>query len=78
MRDAGYIEALTARFAKLGRKMAKVNEKQADLIRGAVLLPNARGTAPGQKVEVDGRLLFLLPGPLLDGAGAAAAALFTG
>jgi nicotinamide-nucleotide amidase len=43
--------------------MAAVNEKQADVIEGAVLLPNARGTAPGQKVEAGGRLLFLLPGP---------------
>jgi nicotinamide-nucleotide amidase len=62
-REASYVETLKARFARFNRPMAPVNEKQADLIRGAILLPNARGTAPGQKVEVDGRLLFLLPGP---------------
>ena len=30
---------------------------------GAVVLPNPRGTAPGQALEADGRLLVLLPGP---------------
>ncbi len=62
-RDAALLEALKARFARFDRPMAPVNEKQADVIEGAVLLPNARGTAPGQRVEADGRLLFLLPGP---------------
>jgi nicotinamide-nucleotide amidase len=62
-RDAAYLDFLKARFASFNRPMAPVNEKQADLIEGATLLPNARGTAPGQKVEADGRLLFLLPGP---------------
>jgi len=43
--------------------MAPVNEKQADLIEGAVMLPNPLGSACGQKLEEDDRLLFLLPGP---------------
>jgi nicotinamide-nucleotide amidase len=43
--------------------MAPVNEKQADVIEGAVVIPNRRGTAPGQRVESGGRLLVLLPGP---------------
>ncbi len=62
-RDTAAMEALAARFARFNRVMAPVNEKQADLIEGAVLLTNARGTAPGQYVEEDGRLLVLLPGP---------------
>lgn len=62
-RDAGLLEALAARFARFGRVMAPVNAQQADLIAGAVSLPNARGSAPGQYLEQDGRLLFLLPGP---------------
>ena len=57
------IEELKARFARFGRVMAAVNEKQADVIEGGVVLPNPRGTAPGQRVERDGRLLVLLPGP---------------
>jgi nicotinamide-nucleotide amidase len=43
--------------------MSATNEKQADRIEGAEALPNARGTAPGQVLERDGRLLVLLPGP---------------
>ena len=62
-RDAAILDLLRARFARYGRVMASVNEKQADVIEGATVLPNPRGTAPGQRVEADGRLLFLLPGP---------------
>ena len=62
-RDPAIVEQLRARFARFGRVMAPVNEKQADVIEGATVLANARGTAPGQKVEAGGRLLFLLPGP---------------
>jgi nicotinamide-nucleotide amidase len=62
-RDAGLLEALEARFARFGRVMAPVNAQQADLIDGATSLPNARGSAPGQYLDHEGRLLFLLPGP---------------
>jgi nicotinamide-nucleotide amidase len=62
-RDAAIIEQLRARFARFGRVMAPVNEKQADVIEGAAVLANRRGTAPGQKVEADGRVVYLLPGP---------------
>ena len=57
------VEQLKARFARFGRVMSPVNEKQADLIDGARALPNARGTAPGQLVDDGPRLLALLPGP---------------
>jgi nicotinamide-nucleotide amidase len=62
-RDEATVEWLRARFARYGRVMAPVNEKQADLIEGARLLRNPRGTAPGQWLEKDGRVLVLLPGP---------------
>jgi nicotinamide-nucleotide amidase len=62
-RDPAILEQLRARFARYKRVMAPVNEKQADVIEGATVLPNPRGTAPGQKVEAAGRLLYLLPGP---------------
>ena len=62
-RDPGILDGLRDRFARYGRVMAPVNEKQADLIEGAVMLPNPLGSACGQKVEAGGRLLFLLPGP---------------
>ena len=62
-RDPGILDGLRARFARYGRVMAAVNEKQADLIEGAVMLPNPLGSACGQRAEVEGRMLFLLPGP---------------
>jgi nicotinamide-nucleotide amidase len=62
-RDPAIVEALRARFARYGRVMSPTNEKQADVLEGALALPNARGTAPGQQLEHEGRLLFLLPGP---------------
>jgi nicotinamide-nucleotide amidase len=62
-RDPQILEALRARFARYGRVMSPTNEQQADVIEGAEALRNARGTAPGQLLEIDGRLLVLLPGP---------------
>jgi nicotinamide-nucleotide amidase len=62
-RDPAILDALRARFARFNRPMAPVNEKQADVIDGAVVLENPRGTAPGQRVDADGRTVVLLPGP---------------
>jgi nicotinamide-nucleotide amidase len=56
-------DALEQRFARLNRKMAEVNKRQAFLIEGAGILPNDRGTAPGQWLEESGAVLMLLPGP---------------
>lgn len=56
-------DALEQRFARLNRKMAEVNKRQAFLIEGATILPNERGTAPGQWVEESGAVVMLLPGP---------------
>jgi nicotinamide-nucleotide amidase len=62
-RDQGVVEALRARFARYGRAMSDKNLQQADVVEGAELLANPRGTAPGQLLEHDGRLAVLLPGP---------------
>ena len=43
--------------------MAEINKRQAYLIEGAEALPNPNGTAPGQWIEHDGRVVILLPGP---------------
>lgn len=56
-------DALEQRFARLNRKMAEVNKRQAFVIEGATILPNDRGTAPGQWVEESGAVVMLLPGP---------------
>ena len=56
-------DALEQRFARLNRKMAEVNKRQAFIIEGATILPNERGTAPGQWMEESGAVVMLLPGP---------------
>jgi len=66
-RDPDLVAALYARFAALRRKMPENNERQCDVIAGAAVLPNEKGTAPGQWIEgdYDGRkkIIVLLPGP---------------
>jgi nicotinamide-nucleotide amidase len=56
-------EALAERFARFKRTMAEINKRQAFVIDGAHVLPNDRGTAPGQWVEESGAVVMLLPGP---------------
>jgi nicotinamide-nucleotide amidase len=56
-------EALERRFAAIRRKMSEINKRQAFAIEGAELLPNDRGTAPGQWVAAAGAVALLLPGP---------------
>jgi nicotinamide-nucleotide amidase len=60
---APIVERIKARFAARGLEMPEVNRKQAQVLRGAHVLPNANGTAPGQWLERDGKALLLLPGP---------------
>jgi nicotinamide-nucleotide amidase len=66
-RDPEILANLEKRFASRKMKMSPNNAKQADVIAGAVVLPNANGTAPGQWIsgKYDGRerIIMLLPGP---------------
>ena len=66
-RDPEVLRKIEERFASFGRKMTENNAKQADVITGAVVLPNRNGTAPGQwisgKYEGRERIVILLPGP---------------
>jgi nicotinamide-nucleotide amidase len=45
------------------RKMSEINKRQAFVIAGAEILPNDRGTAPGQWVSTNRAVAMLLPGP---------------
>ena len=56
-------EAIEQRFLAFKRKMAEVNRRQAFVVEGADVLPNDRGTAPGQWVEESGSVVMMLPGP---------------
>jgi nicotinamide-nucleotide amidase len=66
-RDETVLVAIEQRFASRGWKMSPNNAKQADVLEGAVVLPNPNGTAPGQWMsgKFDGRerIVILLPGP---------------
>jgi nicotinamide-nucleotide amidase len=61
--DEGILETLRQRFIARGFRMAKINEKQAEVIEGAETLDNPLGTAPGMWIEEKGRCIVLLPGP---------------
>ena len=50
-------------FARTGREVTENNRKQAMMPRGAVVLENRNGTAPGAIVEDGQRAAILLPGP---------------
>ena len=61
--DGGVVDSIRRRFAARGARMPEINRRQAMVPRGAVLLPNVLGTAPGLWIEHDGRTVVLLPGP---------------
>jgi nicotinamide-nucleotide amidase len=56
-------DQIQQRFSRGGRVMAEINKRQAYVIAGAEVLDNENGTAPGQWIEQDGRVVMLLPGP---------------
>jgi len=63
MLDERLLATIRARFDRMGRPMPASNRTQAEVPEGAVILPNARGTAPGLWVEdARGRTVVLLPG----------------
>ncbi len=57
------LKRIEDRFRSRRLPMPKANKKQALIIRGATVLPNRNGTAPGQLIRVGGKKIVLLPGP---------------
>jgi nicotinamide-nucleotide amidase len=66
-RDQQFVEWLRARFTGRGWQMPENNARQGDVIEGAEMLTNKRGSAPGQWVEASHtgakKIIILLPGP---------------
>jgi nicotinamide-nucleotide amidase len=61
--DAEILDKLRQRFISRGLVMPEINRRQAQVPRGAVVLPNLNGTAPGLWMEEGDRIVVLLPGP---------------
>jgi len=61
--DPAIIAQIRERFARRQLRMPEVNRRQAMVPRGAAVIENPRGTAPGLLIEDGGRLVVLLPGP---------------
>jgi nicotinamide-nucleotide amidase len=64
--DESVWQALLARFARLERKPAESNRSQAEVPRGATVLPNRWGTAPGLWLDGKAGLAIMLPGVPLE------------
>ncbi len=56
-------DAIEERFRRRQRKMAANNQKQAYMVAGAEALPNPNGTAAGQWIRQDAKVVMMLPGP---------------
>ncbi len=62
VRDESALSHIRTLFEKFGRTMSPSNEKQADFPRGATVLSNDKGTAPGFMVEIGPCRAFFMPG----------------
>lgn len=60
--DEDLLRQLRARFERWARSMPESNRSQAEVIDGAEILANPRGTAPGMCITHQGCTLFLFPG----------------
>ena len=61
--DEAIVERIRERFARRSMTMPEINRRQAMVPRGAEVLPNPNGTAPGLWLEKGSTALVLLPGP---------------
>jgi len=65
--DETIVATIRARFERRGLTMPEVNRRQAQVPRGAMVLDNPNGTAPGLYIEHAGvhgpQAILLMPGP---------------
>jgi nicotinamide-nucleotide amidase len=60
--DPELLAGLERRFQRLGWAMPAVNRRQAQVIAGAEVLANPRGSAPGMRVAAGAATIFMFPG----------------
>ena len=61
--DADVLLHIRRRFEARGARMADINRRQALVPRGADVIANPMGTAPGLWIQHGDRIVLLLPGP---------------
>ena len=61
--DEAIVDRIRQRFERRGMTMPEINRRQAMVPRGATVVENPRGTAPGLWIERQGTSIALLPGP---------------
>jgi len=61
--DKTILEDIRRRFAERNLRMPEINRRQAEVPRGAEILVNQHGTAPGLILEDESMTTVLLPGP---------------
>jgi len=61
--DEAIVDRIRERFARRGMTMPEINRRQGMVPRGATVLANPNGTAPGLWLERGKTALVLLPGP---------------
>ena len=61
-RDEAIVETIRAMFGSRGRTMPDNNLLQADVPRGATIIPQTRGTAPGLICQVGLKVVYAVPG----------------
>jgi nicotinamide-nucleotide amidase len=61
--DERIVDRIRQRFERRGLTMPAINRRQGMVPRGAVVVENPRGTAPGLWIERNGTSVALLPGP---------------
>ncbi len=57
------LEDIQQKFTTRGLAMPPHNKRQAFVLKGAEVIPNLKGTAPGQILKLRGKTLVILPGP---------------
>jgi len=61
--DEQIVDGIRERFERRGLSMPEINRRQAMVPRGATVLPNPNGSAPGLLLRAGRTTIVLLPGP---------------
>jgi nicotinamide-nucleotide amidase len=62
VRDQAIVDVIAGFFSARGREMSANNARQADVPRGATVIPQVAGTAPGLICPVGNKVVYAVPG----------------